>query len=203
MFTDGTCCIKIDKVHGKESTKPRVGWAYKTNNKKSYCLGVHQCPHYGKGCFFRLRPRHHPRGETCPTGQPSPVRSPVRECYVHTWMPIHVHCKAQWYISTDPTDEAKWILDHNGSHNHAAPEPAGASHTGWSQLEDILTKNPSITPSKLAAGTDGKHEFPPARTIDPKLQHRGYIAYAKRSILKSHNKLYLRVFTTLIKTERQ
>ena len=37
-------------------------------------------------------------------------------------------------------------------------------------------------------GRHTKHEFPPARTIDPKLQHRGYLAHAKRSILKSHNK---------------
>ena len=55
-------------------------------------------------------------------------------------------------------------------------------------MEDILTKNPSITPSKLAAGTEGKHKFPPAKTIDLKLQHRGYLAHAKQSILKSHNK---------------
>ena len=75
MFPDGTCCIKIDKVHGREHTKPRIGWAHKTNNKKSYCLGVHQCPHYGKGYFFRLRPRHHRREETRPTGLPSPANA--------------------------------------------------------------------------------------------------------------------------------
>ena len=33
MFPDGTCCIHLDKVHGKENTKPRVGWTHKTNNK--------------------------------------------------------------------------------------------------------------------------------------------------------------------------
>ena len=72
-------------------------------------------------------------------------------------------------MSTDPNDGVKWILDCTGSHNHGGSEPTSDSQAAWSQLEDIVTENPNIIPSKLAAGTDRKHECYPSRNIDPKL----------------------------------
>jgi hypothetical protein len=63
LHPEGDVCLEIEKMARKEHVQPIIGWAKTSNNKKSYCEGIFICPEYGKGCFYRERPKAKHRGK--------------------------------------------------------------------------------------------------------------------------------------------
>ena len=113
------------------------------------------------------------------------VRPSQTMCPEHNCSLVYKFCSAQWTFTLDSPNNSKWLLKHTGDHCHAAPEPAGSSHTALAKLSDLLNINPNLTAAKFASGIDGRSTFEPSGKMDPKLNHRGYLAKAKQKALHS------------------
>lgn len=192
LYPDGDTQIKVQKVNsGKKEKNPRIGWVKETNHKKSLCQGVFVCPHFGKGCYYRERPRLARRHKV---GGPNRRKvdgrvgkpPPKSKCPKHPKSKLkRLTCKCWWWILDEGTH---WVVDHHGSHDHPAPESAGAADESIEKVNDLLEKNPGLTASELAAGQSGRTSFTPISKLDPKFAHRDYLNYLKKQLTQHINK---------------
>lgn len=121
-YPDGDTTILYDEVEGYDNKRPRIGWASFLNNKKYSCLGVYVCPNFWEGCYFRERPRC-PRRDSYGKNEknernhdPAGPRISQKSCIMHPDLElVHHECDCSWKINKV---DGKWLLEHNGSHNH-------------------------------------------------------------------------------------
>ena len=178
VYPEGDVTVKIPKIEGTSSNHPRIGWAHSCKRKGQHiCEGVYVCPEYGNGCHCRDRPKLKRRGNNSyNTGGKDPA--PSFNCPVHNVELTRMRCKCKWEIK-DKGDH--WILNHHGSHDHPAPQLAGATDSGKRKLEDFLRVTTDLDPADLQAGTDTREKI---TEVDPKFKNRDHLRHQKRQILK-------------------
>ena len=149
-----------------------------TSKKKGMfkCSGAYICPQFGKGCFYRERPQVPRRGTGKYNTKGTP--SPKRKCNVHDLELVLKKCNAHWGITHH---DNHWILSHHKSHNHPAPQLAGASDGGLQKLEEYLKVDNNLKPTDLKAGTNTRLAM---TDEDPKFHNQDYLRQKKREINK-------------------
>ena len=182
LYPEGSDLIvqinKVPKISGKY---PRIGWAHTSKRKGKFkCTGAYICPEFGNGCFYRERPQVPRRGNQKYNTKGTPA--PKRKCNVHDLELVLKTCDARWDITHH---DNHWILRHHKSHNHPAPQLAGASDGGLQKLEEYLKVDKNLKPTDLAAGTNTRDAM---TDEDPKFHNKDYLRHKKREINKAFTK---------------
>ncbi len=188
LYPNGDCTTYVDKVPGASiDKKPVIGWAKELTKKVKYsCLGCWVCPHFGKGCSYRVRPQV-PRRGIQNTGRIPPPKS-NQKCHLHPDAQLLLHkCNCKWTIKE--RNETQWMITHTGIHSHPIPPPNRASHAAKKKLREIILHNPEAKPCQLTTGISGGkiNTLPRVGDIDPKFEHAGYVAKVRQSTLKKIN----------------
>ena len=186
FWVDGDICQEVSS-NDMHKERPHVGWAFLQNgvrqdkvlgrNRKTFfCLGVFVCPQ----CQFVAWPQI-----------PKPQKIGVHPSVPKDSCPKHPLLALKWIpCRTDPSKPCKMtvdlfadrtILTHKGTHGHPHPPVSKPAPRSLEFIKEIAITNPSVEPTQLHIGTDGR---PPLPSLDPALNNVSVIAHYHRNFLK-------------------
>ena len=150
-FPNGDTVVVVQKASGREKQDFVIGWATDSSGggggpKRKRCLGVFQCPHFGHGCAFRLRPLTPRRGKgKYNTG--GKVPPPKRKCHAHNALPVLVSCACKMEVLEEAS---RWVINHHGEHKHAAPPTIKMPVSRVTVLEGMVLSGPEATTGNVS-----------------------------------------------------
>jgi hypothetical protein len=146
------------------------------------------CP--ADGYDYRIYP-HVPRygNDKYSTNGKIPAPNEKRRCPQHEFHDLQlILCSASWHMEQQEDCPTRWLVVHQGSHDHPVPFPIHATVQAKEEVRKILENNPKTTPGSLMRGNDIQK---PMSQLDPTFANPDYLNHVKLQQRKNvYNKVH-------------